>query len=516
MPLTNVWTRDGNGEWVRTDAEKTDRNHRYTVSADSRMFRCYSCFQYVTFVKGSEYRVSHFRHSSSETNKDCEDRSQIYNSGYASSLQANAPDPLRLLLDGNRVVLEIGFLPASTTELKKAVDANTIISIHGSTGKPDAYRVDYSRFAPHTMCWLNLPLSWASKYSVTVKPSGSVPRLWSINRTALSKSGDLFDCKSGRRIPEKSDVMVGKEYYFLCSRWIYLPTRRSIQMRKIEIRNDGWNLYQICARSYTDEAADFFFDLHLRLTTAPADIDILWPPVVEDDDMIDTNQKNLVFLVSGESDFEAFPTYGSFVTSNREIAEHERIIYIKNTGALQMVSASRYNQKLRSLYVRPLETTPDVLPPSLQISDEDRKTIAESELAKPPKNGILVLNAEVDAYVDVSDQYGFCYRKSLVSGTESRITDIKYGMTLTVRQGLDIIRTISIKTAQRSKDRLDGGVQWSGKMVQFPRRYAGILNQIERSSTLYAKVLNALQTGKIPENGLKSLIKQLEVDRRVR
>ena len=339
MPLTNVWTRDAHGEWVRTDAEKTDRNHRYTVSADSHMFRCYSCFQYVTFVKGSEYRVSHFRHSASETSKDCEDRSQIYSSGYASSLQANAPDPLRLLLDGNRVVLEIGFLPASTTELKKAVDANAIISIHGSTGKPDAYRVDYSRFAPHTMCWLNLPLSWASKYSVTVKPSGSVPRLWSINRTALSKSGDLFDCKSGRRIPEKSDVMVGKEYYFLCSRWIYLPTRRSIQMRKIEIRNDGWNLYQICARSYTDEAADFFFDLHLRLTTAPADIDILWPPVVEDDDMIDTNQKNLVFLVSGESDFEAFPTYGSFVTSNREIAEHERIIYIKNTGALQMVSA---------------------------------------------------------------------------------------------------------------------------------------------------------------------------------
>lgn len=87
MPLTNVWTRDAHGEWVRTDAEKTDCNHRYTVSADSRMFRCYSCFQYVTFVKDSEYRISHFRHSSSETNKDCEDRNQIYSSGaYAFSV----------------------------------------------------------------------------------------------------------------------------------------------------------------------------------------------------------------------------------------------------------------------------------------------------------------------------------------------------------------------------------------------------------------------------------------------
>lgn len=232
--------------------------------------------------------------------------------------------------------------------------------------------------------------------------------------------------------------------------------------------------------------------------------------------MIDTNQKNLVFLVSGESDFEAFPTYGSFVTSNREIAEHERIIYIKNTGALQMVSASRYNQKLRSLYIRPLEAATEVLPPNIPILDEDRKPIAEDELAKLPKNRTLVLNSEVDAYVDVSDQFGLCFRKSLVAGTESRITDLKYGMTLTIRQGLDIIRTISIKQAKHSKGRLDEDVRWSGKMVQFPRRYAGILNQIERSSALYAKMLNALQTGRIPENGLKSLIKLLEVDRHVR
>ena len=517
MPLTNVWCRDAHGEWVRTDAEKADRNHRYTVSADSHMFRCYSCFQYVTFVKGSEYRVSHFRHSSAETSKDCEDRSLIYSSGsYSSSLLDNAQDPLRLLLDGNRVILEIGFLPVSSVELKKAVEANSIISIHGTTGKPDTYRVDYSRFTPHTMCWLHLPLSWASAFSVTAKPSGSIPKIWSIQRTALSKSGDLFDCKTGRRIPEKSDVMVGKEYYFLCSRWTYLPTRRSIQMRKIEIRNDGWNLYQICAQSYTDDAADFFFDLHLRLTTVPANIDVLWPPVVEDDDMIDTNQKNLVFLVSGESDFEAFPTYGSFVTSNREIAEHERIVYIRNTGALQMVSASRYNQKLRSLYVRPLEAFHGVCQPSIQILDEDRKPIEGNELVKPPKNGVIVLNSGVDACVDVSDQYGFCYRKSLVSGIESRITDLKYGMSLVIRQGLDIVRTISITHAHQSKSTLGETVVWNGKMVPFPRRYAGILSRIDRTSALYAKVFKALQTGKIPENGLKCLIKLLEVDRHVR
>lgn len=512
MPLTNVWCRDAHGEWVRTNAERTDHNHRYSVSADAHMFRCYSCFQYVAFVKGNVYRP-YFKHSASETSKDCEDRRIISDSKTSTlSIQASALDPLRLKLDGKRVMLEIGFLPVNSDELEKAIDANATISIHGPSGKPDIYRVDRSRFIPHTMCWLHLPLSWAMAYSVTIEPSNCIPKLWSIQRTILSNSGNLFDCKSGRRILEKSDVVVGKEYYYLCGRWTHFSNKQSVEIRKIEISNDGWSLYQLCASTYTDEAAEFFFDMQFRLTTAPADIEILWPPVAEDDDIINTNQKNLVFIVSGESDFEAFPTYGNFVTSNREIAKHERLINIYNTGALQMVSASRYSQTLRSLYVRPLDANLNVPIPNIQIMDEDRKLIVEDELTILPKNRALILYADVDAYIDISDEYGLCYRKCLVAGEESRINDIKYGMTITTRLGLDIVRTISFIRTQRSTGNLLEEIVWSGKLVQFPRRYAGILKRLDRSSASYIKVLNALQTGKIPEKGLKSLIKLLDGD----
>ncbi len=47
MPLTNVWTRDKKGEWVRTTAEETSRKYAYGVSSYSQQFRCYRCFQYV-------------------------------------------------------------------------------------------------------------------------------------------------------------------------------------------------------------------------------------------------------------------------------------------------------------------------------------------------------------------------------------------------------------------------------------------------------------------------------------
>ena len=163
-----------------------------------------------------------------------------------------------------------------------------------------------------------------------------------------------------------------------------------------------------------------------------------------------------------------------------------------------------------------METIPEACGPNIQILDEDRRPVTESELAGLPKNGVLVLNSDVDATVDVSDQYGFCYRRSVVSGTDSRITDLKLGMSLIIRQGLDIVRTISIKKDKRSKSGLGEAVIWNGKMVQFPRRYAGILRRIDPSSNLYVKILNALHAGQIPENGLKSLIKLLEVDQHVR
>ena len=44
-------------------------------------------------------------------------------------------------------------------------------------------------------------------------------------------------------------------------------------------------------------------------------------------------------------------------------------------------------------------------------------------------------------------------------------------------------------------------------MVAFPRRYAEIINYIDRSSPLYSKVFKAFHMGLIPEDGLKTLIR---------
>lgn len=50
MPLTNVWTPDQTGEWVRTTAAAMERVFPHGASANSHFFRCYNCFQYVTYI----------------------------------------------------------------------------------------------------------------------------------------------------------------------------------------------------------------------------------------------------------------------------------------------------------------------------------------------------------------------------------------------------------------------------------------------------------------------------------
>lgn len=117
MPLTNVWTRNSNGEWTRTTAMQTDKQYSYSVSAYSHHFRCYNCFQYVTFVKGSSNRISHFKHSAGYSDKDCEDRSFNDNAAYTNASVANMEMPMRLTVDNSQITVSIGLLPINYEEL---------------------------------------------------------------------------------------------------------------------------------------------------------------------------------------------------------------------------------------------------------------------------------------------------------------------------------------------------------------------------------------------------------------
>ncbi len=503
VPLTNVWCRDGQGEWTRITAEKAEKDYRYTVSVHSRLFRCYHCFQYVTFVKG-DGKTSHFRHSSGEMDKSCADRCKLDEAQMDNAV--NAPrDQMRLRLEDGTVELEIGFAPVGKAALGKAITAHALVMVEGRENAPHHYWVDRSRFGTGRTTWLPLPLEWAVDFAVTGTPPGQVPRAWTEQRTGIDPAGTVFDVRTGKRIPERSDAEVGRPYYLLCDRWKYISvTNPAVQIRPVLIKNDAWKLYRISAPAYSPEAADYFFDyLHLRLTRVPAELHLLWPPVLEKDEMVETGSDSFEFLVTGEADFEAFPGNEQRTIHVRQIDEQQQLIRVEHAGALQMVCAAREHQRLSCLYIRPPDTQWRTAP-ALESRNTKGQVLDEPDL---PKDGVIVLCSEVDASVTVEENGVFRYRKAVPAGKETQIPDCTKHTRIIIRQGLDIVQDIQFGKAKK-KEQVPL-VPWQGRMVPFPGRYAGVLDLVPKKSCLYRKVLQALRTGTIPEEAWKSLRKAM-------
>lgn len=513
MSLTNVWCRDSqSGEWVRTDADETDKRYAYTVSAYLRLFRCYSCYQYVTFIKKPSNGCSHFKHSTAYKDKECEDRSTNITRSSNRTIY-NITAPMKLYIDDKRISLSIGFLPVGEADLRKAINNNITVYINSKNETPRKFKVDNTRFMPHATCWLDLPLGWADSYSVSIQPKGAYPWVWSVLPEPIPAQGALFDAISGRRLPTRGDAVVGREYYYMRRRQNYIPyySFEDVEINEVNTNSSMWTVFSVKAINYTESASRFFFDkLKIRLTNNPANIQALWPPLIEDEDMLCTNMNRIMVLTQGEADLETYPSDGRFVCNSRVVRDKQKLVMLKNTGALQMVCAERYSQRQKCLYIRPLDTPAKTAEYPLSLSDDDGKDIDVEVLSGVPIRGILRIISDVDGFVDVVDEGGFYYRKHFKAREEIRLIDLRKHMRLTIRQGLDIVRRIEIASDQTKPTQMIDIPAWSGQIVSFPSRYAGVLTKLESNSDLYNRVFIALRKRTIPKDGIKAIRKWME------
>lgn len=512
MPLSNVWTRDASGEWVRTTAFEADRRYDHTVSVYGHQFRCYSCFQYVTFVKG-DYKVSHFRHGKEYQDKECEDRSANARARYLHLTMSDMAMPLRLRIEGRRLIFSIGLLPISEAELDRCMACGMQVELRGRRGGPSVYKVDSSRFAPHATTWLDVPSSFMDGLRIAFSPKQEVPPVWSGEVPVLSESGALFDEVTGKRIPDRGDVHVGRKYLLMLGKNRWLDTSpSSMQISELAVIDGRWRVYSVLATRFADDAVDFFFNCRVRLTNYPVEMQVLWPPMFERDEVIETGFRNLQLIVKGEGDFAPYPK-DACEYSSAKIRDGVQLIDLRNSGALQMVTSERYNQTLNFLYLCPMERTFHSEEPGVEIVDDDGRPCEDARLAKVPARGMLHLTPTDDGSVDVFDGEEFLYRKKLPAGVRSRITDLRANMRLRIRIGMELLRDVEIAPKpERAVQRLGGNSlpRWSGRMVPFPTRYAWILDRVDANSELYARIKSALRQGRIPRDGLIAIQRMME------
>lgn len=106
--LTHVCMWADNG-WKPITAEQAAKSHHSgTVSANSGLFMCELCGQYVTLT-GANIRNSYFKHSAYEKSKDCPERT--FGVSYSLSYNPKEYDlPIRIIVSPPSFHFEIGLI----------------------------------------------------------------------------------------------------------------------------------------------------------------------------------------------------------------------------------------------------------------------------------------------------------------------------------------------------------------------------------------------------------------------
>ncbi|MBR1580209.1 MAG: hypothetical protein IJ668_06900 [Selenomonadaceae bacterium] len=124
---------------VKASTVELDPNVSGSVAAKSGLFFCELCGQYVTFVKGDVY-CSHFRHSSGEPDKSCEDRAQYFerNDWTWARKEPTIAHPLRICVGQNDFHFERDGKYLSTAEVIGKLDGALFSTTSGAQLPPDS------------------------------------------------------------------------------------------------------------------------------------------------------------------------------------------------------------------------------------------------------------------------------------------------------------------------------------------------------------------------------------------
>lgn len=204
LSLTHVskWTKDG---WTHVTAEEESRNHPGgTVSAESGLYRCDLCRQYVGFTKEGE-KARHFRHSNKEKSKNCPERT--FALGRKNEIPLYAHElPLRLrVVSMNSFQLEIGFIPIpeSLLEIQRSI---ITISFRNSTYSFNRSIFEYSvkdRIECSAVSYLSVGNLPVGEYYISVSCADDrIKFFWPNEIAGVDQNGSFFDIKTEKRFQQ--------------------------------------------------------------------------------------------------------------------------------------------------------------------------------------------------------------------------------------------------------------------------------------------------------------------------
>lgn len=513
--LNNVcmWSEHG---WIRVTAEEAARKHPGgTVSVHSGLFMCELCGQYVTLTNG-DTRIRYFKHSAYEANKNCPERT--FGPSYVPEYNPGEHElPIRLVLKGNTFSLEIGLLYVPDTILRKQPEKK--VEIVTASGKKFVYA--FERLNSDTITYLPIGNEPSVKYMIT--SSNELVTFWPKTVRGIDTKGSVFEKKTGKMLPVDADVQVGKKYWLLTSNgYVRYRSTEGLQIMKICENRVGWStwyVYEIEATELSEYAAKFFLDIHCRLTDIPVKMTPIWPLHIETPYVIKHGKNYMFMYVSGNrnSKLKTFPFADIKIANiqNRSCPQTGQVIKIACNGRQQLISTGSANNVLQYMYLWKESLTYQTNEVVVDINDASEIACAGGLQNALPNGGLLRVLTPFDGSIVIRDAEQFIITKISVSAnTKTTVQDIKFGTTIQVLQGLDVVWEATFAKQKRSTIDEDDVLvarlsAYRGDQIAVKHSLSGAIAKLENYPKTKQWLIKTIRSGYISAKSMKYLSKYI-------
>lgn len=504
--LTHVcmWTEHG---WKRITAYEASKLYPLgSVSARSGFFMCELCGQYVSLTNGS-IRERYFKHSRSEKNKDCPERT--FAPGAMITYSEKDHDlPLRMkIISTSSIEFELGLLPVPATLLGKRKEGQIRIKPSGK----NEFVYSYDRLNHEGITYVSVGNNPAEVYqlSATANDQRLLALFWPAKVDGVGSEGAIFDIKTGKKLPYDADVEVGKSYYLLRrgTLWEHFKTVTVRQKCCVHKGWETWYVHEICATTFNEEAARFFLNYHCRLTEEPVDIYPLWPSCVEAPYLIYHKDDEVNMFFRGDAQAKAYP-YSPISESG---SKSGKLLTIHCSGRQQLLSAGRSKiLQYTYLWKSSLEQVGRI--PEATVTTLTGENFAAGKLEILPDKGTLQIKTFFDGELVIEEPGKIEVHYHLSAEQSFLLDSIHFGQTIKIFQGLDIAWSCEFfkkknieNTSARDEELFEELCSYRGNMIAFPHSFGALANKMDHYPKCQKWLYKSIKKGLISKGALRVL-----------
>ena len=506
MALTHVCVWDDKEGYRRTTIEEASEEYPYGVPARYGVFVCQLCAQNVCLTsKGSNAR--HFRHTSATQNRECEERSKVYDS---LVLRSNShPMPIRISVGDNYYNLSLGFMGMPLEDKEKWCEK---ITITGEGTQKFVYSSE--RIGTSGITYLSVGSDPSPEYHIQYdNPRAQAKFHWPEICSGVDPKGTLFDGSSGLMLNAGAKACPFHSYFLLQNQKIYNVPNGLRSEHVLELKNKSgtvWHLYQIEAMEFSKDVAYFFMKKSIFLKEKAGEFFPIWPPFAKTPYFIYHHSDEIYFLLSDmQSDLRRYPKKGSLESEGIDTG---KVYRLAETSREQLVSVGQLGA-LGFQYIVNQELNLVAEAPEICLKDFDDVPIEPGICDSLPKRNILKVTAPFDGVVQVLRESKIQEIQALHSNEQLIIDQVKYGYEIAVFQNIDIVCSVKFVRPARKNIENSEADQLLFRKLQNARGHEvpvphslGCLFPYFKNMTLTRRWLYAhIRLGTCSDNALKIL-----------